>query len=115
MVEPTAPQPSQRRRVQLDPYLASRHEDSPSPRQREILELLAKGRSDKEIASALALSPATVRSHLQRLYRRFGLRGRAHAIATLWRQLPLENESEEPPTIKFDDLTGSQKTHTVRP
>jgi DNA-binding CsgD family transcriptional regulator len=53
-----------------------------SPRQREIMLLLAKGLSDKEIAARLQLSPHTVRTHLQRLYAQHGLHNRAEAAAT---------------------------------
>ena len=35
-----------------------------TPRQREILELVAQGMSNKEIARALAISPATVKTHV---------------------------------------------------
>jgi DNA-binding CsgD family transcriptional regulator len=52
-----------------------------SPRQRQILELIALGRSDKEIAGLLNLAPATVRTYLQRLYGRYGLHNRAEAVA----------------------------------
>jgi DNA-binding NarL/FixJ family response regulator len=50
-------------------------------RQREILELAAGGLTDKEIAHRLGISMATVRTHLQRLYRANGFRNRADAIA----------------------------------
>jgi DNA-binding CsgD family transcriptional regulator len=53
-----------------------------SPRQREIMLLLATGLSDKEIAARLRVSPHTVRTHLQRLYAQHGLRNRAEAAAT---------------------------------
>jgi DNA-binding CsgD family transcriptional regulator len=53
-----------------------------SPRQREIMLLLATGLSDKEIATRLQVSPHTVRTHLQRLYAQHGLRNRAEAAAT---------------------------------
>jgi DNA-binding CsgD family transcriptional regulator len=53
-----------------------------SPRQREIMLLLATGLSDKEIAARLQVSPHTVRTHLQRLYAQHGLRNRAEAAAT---------------------------------
>jgi DNA-binding CsgD family transcriptional regulator len=53
-----------------------------SPRQREIMLLLATGLSDKEIAARLQVSPHTVRTHLQRLYAQHGLRNRADAAAT---------------------------------
>jgi DNA-binding CsgD family transcriptional regulator len=40
-----------------------------TPRQREILALLSDGRSNKEIARALALSHFTVRNHISLLMR----------------------------------------------
>lgn len=53
-----------------------------SPRQREIMHLVAAGLSDKEIATRLQVSPHTVRTHLQRMYARHGLHNRAEAAAT---------------------------------
>jgi DNA-binding CsgD family transcriptional regulator len=52
-----------------------------SQRQEQILRLVAAGLSDKEIAAHLKVSPHTVRSHLQRLYRERGFRNRAEAVA----------------------------------
>lgn len=57
-----------------------------SPRQREIMLLVASGLSDKEIAVRLEVSPHTVRTHLQRLYAQHGLRNRAEAAATWTRR-----------------------------
>jgi DNA-binding CsgD family transcriptional regulator len=54
-----------------------------SPRQAEIIGLIATGASDKEIATMLGISIPTVRTHLQRLYRDRGLRNRAQAVALL--------------------------------
>ena len=39
-----------------------------TPRQAEILTLIATGLSDKQIASRLGVSPRTVQSHVDRLY-----------------------------------------------
>jgi len=66
---------------------------SASPRQREIMRLVATGLSDKEIAARLQLSPFTVRTHLQRLYAQHGLHNRAEAAATwmIGRQAPSED------------------------
>ncbi len=55
---------------------------SVSPRQSEIMHLVAVGLSDKEIAQRLQVSHHTVRTHLQRLYAQHGLRNRAEAAAT---------------------------------
>lgn len=62
-----------------------------SPRQREIMHLVAVGLSDKEIAAQLQVSPHTVRTHLQRLYAHHGLRNRAEAAAT-WTKRVVEND-----------------------
>jgi DNA-binding NarL/FixJ family response regulator len=52
-----------------------------TPRQEDILSLIALGRTDKEIASRLGLSVTTIKTHLRRLYRKHGLRSRAEALA----------------------------------
>jgi DNA-binding CsgD family transcriptional regulator len=52
-----------------------------TPRQRQILRLAAQGLSDKEIAARLGISYRTVRTHFERLYHTYGLRGRAAAVA----------------------------------
>jgi DNA-binding CsgD family transcriptional regulator len=54
-----------------------------SPRQRQIIELVALGLSDKEISARLALSPHTVRTYMDRLFQHFGCRSRTRAVA-LW-------------------------------
>ena len=52
-----------------------------SPRQEQILALIARGKSDGEIAKVLSISPRTVGSHLQRVYQLHGLHTRAAAVA----------------------------------
>jgi DNA-binding CsgD family transcriptional regulator len=51
-------------------------------REREIAELAATGRTSREIAAQLSLSPRTVDTHLSRIYRKLGLSSRA-ALASL--------------------------------
>jgi DNA-binding CsgD family transcriptional regulator len=52
-------------------------------RERQILQLIAGDCSDKQIALRLRISPHTLRSHVDRLFRRHGLHSRAAAVA-LW-------------------------------
>jgi len=52
-----------------------------TPRQRQVAEALARGDSNKEIAVALGLSPATVKDHVENLLRRLGLRRRGQVAA----------------------------------
>ena len=51
-----------------------------SPRECEVLRLLADGRSNKEIAKRLTLSPNTVKTHIARLYEKLPAARRTEAI-----------------------------------
>jgi pimeloyl-ACP methyl ester carboxylesterase/DNA-binding CsgD family transcriptional regulator len=51
-----------------------------SPRQRQVLELLAQGRDNAQIAAALGLSDKTVRNQVSTLFDRLGVEGRSQAI-----------------------------------
>jgi pimeloyl-ACP methyl ester carboxylesterase/DNA-binding CsgD family transcriptional regulator len=53
-----------------------------TPRQRELLELLAQGRDNLQIAAALGLSEKTVRNQVSLLFDRLGVESRAMAIVT---------------------------------
>jgi DNA-binding NarL/FixJ family response regulator len=57
-----------------------------TPRELEILELVAEGRSNREVASLLWLSDQTVKFHLANIYRRLGVTGRAEAVAEARRE-----------------------------
>ena len=52
-----------------------------TPRQVEVLRLLEQGRSTKQIAAELHLSPETVRNHVRRLFRALGVNSRLEAVA----------------------------------
>lgn len=52
-----------------------------TPRQGEVLDLIAQGRSNREIATALGISDNTVRKHLEHLYARLGVSNRTEAAA----------------------------------
>jgi two-component system response regulator DesR len=51
-----------------------------SPREREVLELVATGATNREIAEQLHLSPHTVKEHTSALYRKLEARNRADAV-----------------------------------
>ena len=52
------------------------------PRQRQVFSRLIQGRSEKEIASDLSLSPATIHDHIKALYRTFSVSSRAELLAS---------------------------------
>jgi DNA-binding NarL/FixJ family response regulator len=51
-----------------------------SSREREVLDLIAGGSTNREIAAALHLSPHTIKEHTSSLYRKVGARNRAEAV-----------------------------------
>ena len=51
-----------------------------SPREREVLQLLAKGYVNKEVAQRLFIAPATVGSHIKSLYRKLAVNSRVQMI-----------------------------------
>jgi PAS domain S-box-containing protein len=64
-------------RLKPDPHL--------TPRQREILSLIASGLSTAEVATELTLSAETVRNHLRNTFRELRAHNRVEAIATAQR------------------------------
>ena len=56
-----------------------------TPRQREVVALIAKGASDKEIALTLGIATATAEKHVMHVLKRLDVPNRAAAVAaTLW-------------------------------
>ena len=68
--------------------LADRFEGRPAaeltPREREVLEMVAEGLPNKLIARRLEISEATVKAHLTRIFERLGVSDRTQAA--LWAQ-----------------------------
>jgi DNA-binding CsgD family transcriptional regulator len=58
-----------------------------SPREDQILRLIAGGQTDKQIAFALGISRKTVATHLARLYVRGGFHSRTEAVVR-WLSTP---------------------------
>ncbi len=61
-----------------------------SPREGEIVKLIADGLSVPDIAARLHLAPTTVRTHVQRLYEKLGVSDRAAAVAEAMRRRLVE-------------------------
>ena len=58
-----------------------RHTPALTPRQGEVLRLLDHGRSTRQIADELHLSPETVRNHIRGLMKALGVHSRLEAVA----------------------------------
>jgi DNA-binding NarL/FixJ family response regulator len=51
-------------------------------RQKDVLELLTLGKSNKEIAKVLGLKPGTIKMHTSRIFRLLGVSNRTEAVTT---------------------------------
>jgi DNA-binding CsgD family transcriptional regulator len=75
------------------PHLArlrARWERAPRPpqltkREQDVLELVAQGLTNREVARRLFISPGTVRKHLENVFEKLGVRTRAGAVAAAFR------------------------------
>jgi two-component system nitrate/nitrite response regulator NarL len=72
------------------PVEPSRATPALSPRLREVLSLVADGRTTAEIAETLGISPHTVKNYLERIYERLGARDRVQAVSRALRAGLLE-------------------------
>jgi two-component system nitrate/nitrite response regulator NarL len=61
-----------------------------SAREREVLQMIAAGKSIPAMAKELFLAPSTVKTHVQRLYEKLGVGDRAAAVAEAMRRKLLE-------------------------
>ncbi|MEA2407097.1 MAG: hypothetical protein QOE69_1216 [Thermoleophilaceae bacterium] len=83
--------PSVTRRL-LDEFAARPRADAPrsapldelTARERDVLDLIAKGRSNPEIAEELVVTPATVKTHVAHILMKLGVRDRVQAVILLY-------------------------------
>lgn len=66
-----------------------------SPREKEIVRLIARGLPNKAIATVLDISQWTVASHLRRIYAKLGVKSRAEMIAQVMGQGMLQESRVE--------------------
>lgn len=82
-------------------------------RQAEVLQELASGASEREVAERLGLSPRTVEKHLERCYRQLGVNSRSEAAAIAWSLPGLRHSRGAAPSIQ-DRPAGSAPQRTAR-
>ena len=58
--------------------------DRLTPRERQILQRVAAGKTNAEVAWQLRISPETVRKHLENAYEKLGVHTRTGAVAALF-------------------------------
>jgi len=83
---------SLRRSQPLRNHNGHKAESNLSPREREILALLAEGRTQQEIAAALVISSKTVATHIQHVLSKLGVNTRAQAVALAFQRGLVEPE-----------------------
>jgi DNA-binding CsgD family transcriptional regulator len=71
--------------MSVHPITAARQRRKITPRELEVLALIAEGYSTREVARALWITEETVRTHVRRLLERLEARTRAHAVSISYR------------------------------
>jgi DNA-binding NarL/FixJ family response regulator len=93
------------------PESTTSEHDGLSRREREVLELLAKGNGVDAIGGALVISRHTVRNHLKAIYRKLGVRSQI-AAARRWRAMSPETAADGQPAPELPALgalTGRER------
>jgi DNA-binding NarL/FixJ family response regulator len=78
--------------IKRDPRL-----DELTPRELEILELLARGLSNPEIAERLIIGESTVKTHVARVLMKLGIRDRVQAVIAAYESGIIEPGEQSPP------------------
>lgn len=61
-----------------------------TPREREVLSLVARGLTNAQVAQRLWLAPSTVRKHLENVYAKLGVSTRTAAVARVFGSIDAE-------------------------
>ena len=58
-----------------------------TPRETEVLSWIAKGKTNRDVADILGISPRTVNKHLERVFEKLGVETHAAAVALVSREM----------------------------
>lgn len=75
-----------------DLSLRTSHLGQLNQREREVIDLVCRGDANKEIASKLCLSEQTIKSHLNRIYRKLNVTSRSQVIALVMKHREVGSE-----------------------
>ena len=80
-----------------------------SPREREVLNILAEGRTDRDIAVRLFISERTVHVHVRRILAKLSVSSRTEAAGVAIRQglVPMQAATSAPGSLVADDVASS--------
>jgi DNA-binding NarL/FixJ family response regulator len=96
---------------------SGRIEPAASPltaREREVLDLLAQGLDQNQIAKELVISPKTVATHIQHVLPKLGVHSRAQAVAIARRTPPREDVEAHGARVVRAGSTRSERGHRMR-
>ncbi|MBT1676534.1 response regulator [Curtobacterium aurantiacum] len=82
-----------------------RPDETLTPRELDVLELLADGSTNRVIAGQLFMSESTVKTHLVRVFAKLGVDGRAGAVAEATRRGIIAFDGQARPARSPDDVT----------
>lgn len=86
-----------------------------SPRQAEIVRLIAQGMPDKQIGWQLGISFGTVRTHMSRLFQKCGVNDRLELLAHVYMRLHRHWQSHEPVLARCGDDTEPNRCSWIQP
>lgn len=88
--------------------------DQFSPREKAVIELLLQGKSNKQIAFMLRLTPRTIEYHLTNIYNKLGVSSRSGAIILLTKSLSNSTDSQEINQLR-ESAIGLRQSTVVPP